>query len=219
MVSLGLRALVLVAAIWVLVRCWSSVEEQHRATVVYRSAPVCAAGQASGDPSRPCVEQSAARVVGKTSYQSCNGDGNNGVWCVDQYVVTVRHARGTGAVPAKSPMYRAVREGDPVTVRLWGDAVVRMEAHGRTETYDSPAELSLLRELCLACIALGVAMVVLVPRLLPPFLMGAAPLLAVPAVGITNGLLVGSLAVWQWILFVAMGVAGLVVLIVLFDED
>ncbi|MER7486115.1 hypothetical protein ABTY20_09465 [Streptomyces sp. NPDC126497] len=62
-------------------------------------------------------------------------------------------------------------------------------------------------------------MVVLAPRLLPPFLRGAAPLLAVPAVGMTNGLLVGSLAVWQWILFVAMGVAGLVVLVALFGED
>ncbi|MER7486116.1 hypothetical protein ABTY20_09470 [Streptomyces sp. NPDC126497] len=153
--SLGLRALVLAAAVWVLVCCWSPVEEQQRATAAYRNAPVCAAGQASGGPSHPCVERSAARIVGKSSHRTCNGDGNNGVWCVNQYVVTVRHARGTGVVSVKSPLYQAVHEGDPVTVRLWGDAVVRMGAHGRTETYDSPAELSLLRELSVACIALG----------------------------------------------------------------
>ncbi|MFH8801005.1 HPP family protein [Streptomyces sp. NPDC017936] len=205
--------LVLAAAAYGLVRCFSWVEEQYHETAAYRNASVCPAGHAPSHGADTCIQQSTAHVIDKWKQWVCSHDGTTSS-CANRYDLVVRHPQGTDVLRVKEKTYRDVGFGDPVELRLWDGAVTRMEAGGHTETYIAPSQSSLLWGLTVGWTVLGVAVAAL--TLHGGF---AAPVLitwlclAPPAVATAYIVLAGPPTGVQWFFFGWLTALGLGVLV------
>ncbi|HET9379503.1 MAG TPA: hypothetical protein VFP69_01565 [Streptomyces sp.] len=155
---LWLRALVVLAAGWAALLCGQQVAGAYGATMDYREAPVCAAGEGGDDEG--CVRREAGTVLDRRTGVQCTSDGTGetaggGTTCDRYYEVEVEWPGRTGWLTVRPQAYDEAGRGDRAQVRLWRGDVVGLRVAGHTHAYAPPSEKGILPWLALGCLVVA----------------------------------------------------------------
>lgn len=145
-----LRGLLVLAAGGAVLLCGQHVAEEYGATMSYRDASLCEAGNrmGNGGDGEACVRREIATVLDRGRGQNCTttndtdgaATGGSITTCSTVYSVKVKWLDRTAWLDVWSETYNEVTAGDPTEVRLWRGEVVGLKVLGHTYSYEPSSQ-------------------------------------------------------------------------------